>query len=80
MAHHHFKIVAPAHGRMTSIEMDGEPLRGVRSVRVDTAVDEATTVTLEFVNITVEIEARDATMIVETTEFGADSRTYGVPI
>lgn len=76
MAKHHFSIKAPAHGRGTTIEMDGEPLTGVRSVCVTTAVDDATVVTLEFINVTADVEAEDAEAISETTQFGDETRSY----
>jgi len=72
-ATHHFKVLCTPHGANTEVLMDGEPLKGARSIHIATSVHEATVVTVEFINVTAELEG-DA--LLETTEFGAEHVTY----
>ena len=52
---HEFECHLTPAGRRSRVLMDGEEVPGLRAVTVRTAVDELTTVTLEFVNNNVKV-------------------------
>ncbi len=73
---HHFELTsAPGTGASGKrLLMDGEPLRGVRAVTVRTSVDEAPTVSVEFVTDAITFDG-DADLI-DVTEIGDNVKKY----
>ena len=61
---HHFDINMTLTGMGTSILMDGKPVTGVRSFRIDCGVDRVSTITLE-VNCTTNLTGNGQVWIID---------------
>lgn len=84
---HNIKFTIGASGTDGSVEMDGKPLKGVRSIKVGAGVEQATKVDLEMFAKGVDVEV-DAFVeahhgpdhadpkIDETTQIGDEERKF----
>ncbi len=67
----HVHITTGPHGRKTNITIDGEPVRKARAFTLSTSVDGATTLTIEYIHVEVEVDA-----LIDETAFEATNKTY----
>jgi hypothetical protein len=74
------KVSLPAASRGGYIELDGVRQTGITAISVHGGLGEAARVTLEIVNVDVELEADAAeiTRITETTDLDSTTRTYKI--
>lgn len=65
------KITTGPHGRKTVLEIDGQPVTHATSFTLHSDTHSATTLTVEYINLDVEVEA-----LVPTDGFNAENKTY----
>lgn len=65
------KITTGPHGRKTVLEIDGEPVTHANSFTLHSDTTSATSLTVEYTNLDVEVEA-----LVPTDGFNAEHKTY----
>ncbi len=65
------KIVSGPHGRSTTLEIAGQPVSSARSFTLHADCDGATTLTVEYTNVKVEVDA-----LVEETAFNAENKSH----
>jgi hypothetical protein len=65
------KITSRAHGNSCVLEIDGVKVKNARSLTLTIAADDAVRMTVEYVNLDVEVDA-----LIETTAMGSMSKTY----
>ena len=70
-----FKIQLQPAGTRCKVFIDGQEVTNCRALKIEAAVDKATVVTVEYVNVEVAIEGE--ANLVETTTISNSHRTYG---
>lgn len=70
----HVTIATGPHGRKTIMEIDGVPVKNARSFVLTSDCEQATTLTVTYVNVEASVDG-----YVDTTAFNQETKTYLAP-